>query len=134
MTKVFADTFYFFALLNQGDPAHVRAAEFTATFTGRYFTTGWVLTELADGLARPCQQRGLFAEVLKELRKNRVRIIPSTDRLLNEGIDLYLRRKDKEWSLTDCISFVVMKRERITDALTGDHHFEQAGFRALLKP
>ena len=40
---------------------------------------------------------------------------------------------DKEWTLTDCISFVVMQREGITDALTADHHFEQAGFVALLK-
>jgi uncharacterized protein len=134
MKKVLADTFYFFAFLNEDDAAHARADAFTATFTGEYITTGWVLTELADGLARPCQQRGLLAEVLKDLRGNpRVRMIPTTDSLLNEGIDLYVRRQDKEWSLTDCISFVVMQREGITDALTGDHHLEQAGFRALLK-
>ena len=47
--------------------------------------------------------------------------------------ELFHARLDKEWSLTDCISFVVMQREGITDALTGDHHFEQAGFTALLK-
>jgi predicted nucleic acid-binding protein len=48
-------------------------------------------------------------------------------------MDLYLNRPDKEWSLTDCISFVVMEREGLTDALTGDNHYEQAGFVALLK-
>jgi predicted nucleic acid-binding protein len=48
------------------------------------------------------------------------------------GVDLYQNRDDKEWSLTDCISFVVMTREGITEALTGDHHFEQAGFSILL--
>jgi hypothetical protein len=37
-------------------------------------------------------------------------------------------RPDKEWSLTDCISFVAMNERNITDALTSDHHFEQAGF------
>lgn len=50
-----------------------------------------------------------------------------------DGIRLYEQRRDKQWSLTDCISFVVMKREGLTEALTGDHHFEQAGFVALLK-
>jgi len=60
-------------------------------------------------------------------------ILPCTDQLLNEGISLYAQRSDKEWTLTDCISFVVLQREGITEALTGDHHFEQAGFLALLK-
>jgi hypothetical protein len=48
------------------------------------------------------------------------------------GMELYADRPDKDWSLTDCISFVVMQERGITDALTGDRHFEQAGFRALL--
>jgi predicted nucleic acid-binding protein len=50
------------------------------------------------------------------------------------GIQLYDSRPDKQWSLTDCISFVVMQDRGIVEALTGDHHFEQAGFTALLKP
>jgi uncharacterized protein len=48
-------------------------------------------------------------------------------------LDLYRDRPDKAWSLTDCISFVVMADKGIRDALTADHHFEQAGFVALLK-
>jgi predicted nucleic acid-binding protein len=52
--------------------------------------------------------------------------------LFAAGVELYGTRPDKEWSLTDCISFVVMKREGLTDALTGDRHFEQAGFKVLL--
>jgi hypothetical protein len=46
---------------------------------------------------------------------------------------LYRQRADKDWSLTDCISFVVMRQRGLTEALTGDHHFEQAGFVALLR-
>jgi len=60
-------------------------------------------------------------------------IIPFSGELFRRGLGLYLRRPDKEWSLTDCISFVVMEAEEIGDALTGDKHFEQAGFNALLK-
>jgi hypothetical protein len=60
-------------------------------------------------------------------------IIAPEDNWFTAGIELYTSRPDKDWSLTDCISFVVMQDRGITDALTGDHHFEQAGFRALLK-
>ena len=58
--------------------------------------------------------------------------MPPTLELLEQGMDLYARRPDKEWSLTDCISFVVMSQNGLEEALTGDHHFEQAGFRILL--
>jgi uncharacterized protein len=53
--------------------------------------------------------------------------------LYEEGVKLYAARDDKEWSLTDCLSFVVMQEANITESLTADHHFEQAGFVALLK-
>jgi predicted nucleic acid-binding protein len=59
-------------------------------------------------------------------------IVPPTEGLFREGIALYGRRPDKNWSLSDCISFVVMQQKNMTDALTGDHHFEQAGFKILL--
>ena len=62
-----------------------------------------------------------------------VTIIPSGPELFAEGLALYSSRKDKEWTLTDCISFVVMKREELGEALTGDHHFKQAGFTTLLE-
>jgi predicted nucleic acid-binding protein len=53
--------------------------------------------------------------------------------LLQRGLQLYIERADKKWTLTDCVSFIVMGDEALTDALTGDHHFEQAGFKALLR-
>ena len=133
MKMVFADSFYFFALTNPNDPAHARAVAFTKTYAGAQVTTGWILTELGDGWAKPTQ-RAFFFAMLTKLRANpNARIEPCTDQLLQEGIDLYDQRRDKEWSLTDCISFVVMQKQGITEALTGDHHFEQAGFAALLK-
>jgi uncharacterized protein len=134
MKDVFADTFYFLALLNNTDQGHPKAVEFTRQFNGRMTTTGWVLTELADALA--CTQRGRaqFARTLEKLEGDpSIQVISCEARLFHEGVDLYIRRPDKEWSLTDCISFVVMTREGIGAALTGDRHFEQAGFVALLK-
>ncbi len=96
-------------------------------------TTAWILTELADGWAKPAQ-RQFFVPMLKKLRANpKARIEPCTDQLLQEGIDLYDRRRDKDWSLTDGISFVIRQRHCLTEASTGDKHFEQAGFAALLK-
>ena len=70
MKTVFADSFYFFALANPNDPAHTRAVAFVKTFTGRMVTTGWVLTELADGWAKPTQRKFLVP-MLAKLRANR---------------------------------------------------------------
>lgn len=85
-------------------------------------------------MARPERRRERFGELLTGLRSDpATRIVECSAELMQAGIELFLSRRDKEWSLTDCISFVVLQREGISDALTGDHHFEQAGFRALLK-
>ena len=133
MNTVFADSFYFFALLNNTDAAHERAMAFGKEFRGRLVTTDWIITELGDGLAKS-PRRDVFGPFVRDLENHpRVTVVPSSRSLMNEGIDLYERRSDKSWSLTDCISFVVMQQEGITDVLTGDHHFEQAGFKALLK-
>jgi predicted nucleic acid-binding protein len=61
-------------------------------------------------------------------------VIGHDERLYDAGIELYRLRPDKDWSLTDCISFVVMAKRGISAALPADRHFEQAGFTALLKP
>jgi uncharacterized protein len=134
MNAVFADTFYFLALLNPSDQAHGKAVAFTSGNTVRMVTTGWVLTELADGLARSRRGRAEFLATLADLQADAdASIVPCDQALMSEGLQLYGKRPDKEWSLTDCISFVVMTKEGITEALTGDRHFEQAGFIALLK-
>ena len=89
--------------------------------------------EVGDGLSHP-QNRPSFLLTLDSLKTEpNATIVSATDELLEAGIGLYRLRRDKHWSLTDCISFVVMQHEGLTDALTGDHHFEQAGFTAPLK-
>ena len=128
----FADTFYFLALLNRNDTAHAAAMAVNAE-PGPFLTTEWVLTELADAMASRMKREG-FVELYELLRSAPdMEIVPSSANLFARGIELYAARPDKDWSLTDCISFGVMKDRGITDALTGDHHFEQAGFGALLK-
>lgn len=82
----------------------------------------------------PNRKRAGFLNTLNALQSHPTAVILGpNERLYDAGIDLYRARPDKDWSLTDCISFVVMQVRGITDALTGDLHFEQAGFRALLK-
>ena len=133
MNPVFADAFFFFAMLNEKDAAHQTAKSFSAQTDAPYVTTAWVLTEVADGCASP-DRRGVFLRLLDMLNESPdAKIVPSSERRFERGIELFRQRPDKDWSLTDCISFVVMKDEGIADALTGDRHFEQAGFQALLK-
>ena len=60
-------------------------------------------------------------------------IVPAEQGLFDRGAALYAERPDKAWSLTDCISFVIMQDHGLRDAPTGDHHFEQAGFNLLMK-
>ena len=60
-------------------------------------------------------------------------IVPATSRDFQRGLELFAARQDKRWSLTDCISFVVMQDCGLTEMLTADRHFEQAGFSILLK-
>lgn len=133
MKTVFTDTFYFLSPFNPAEQTHRKAVAFTSENNVRIVTTDWVLTELAEGLARSRRGRAEFISTLADLQADPdVKIEPFHPQLMSEGIRLYGSRADKEWSLTDCISFVVMQRDGITEALTGDHHFEQAGFVALL--
>jgi len=133
MTPCFGDTFFFLALLVEEDEAHQRAVNFINTLKRELYTTTWVLTEVADAIAMPAT-RSTFVPFLAFMRSHsKIVIVPTTDSLFSRGVDLFGERPDKAWSLTDCISFVVMQEHGISEALTGDHHFEQAGFAALLK-
>lgn len=133
MKALFADTFFYLALVSTDDSAHAQAVSLSRQLRNPVVTTAWVLTEVADALAVP-SDRMAFRRLLESLISDpRVDIVPPTEALFHQGIDLYHRRPDKEWSLTDCISFVAMDEHKIEEALTGDRHFEQAGFRILFR-
>jgi predicted nucleic acid-binding protein len=132
MNAVFADTSFYLAVLNPRDLAHAKALQVGDSLHRPVVLTDFILLELGNALSR-VGQRELFSRLVPRLRSRpNVRIVPATRDLLDRGLDLFSRRRDKEWSLTDCISFVVMREEGLTDALTTDHHFKQAGFRVLL--
>jgi predicted nucleic acid-binding protein len=132
MKRVFGDAHYFLALANPRDTDHRAALEFARQWRGVVVTTRWILAEVADGLAAPLNRRLGVMLVEQVSREPRFRLVENSDGLCARGFDLYRCRADKEWSLTDCISFVVMADEGLTDALTVDRHFAQAGFTALL--
>lgn len=133
MTPVFADTSYFLALVNSNDPGHELASELGNDLLGQMFVTDYVLVELGSALSRGGDRR-VFLELLERLAEDdSTTVIPASDVLFREGVALFAGRPDKDWSLVDCISFVVMKQRRLKQALTTDRHFAQAGFRALLR-
>lgn len=136
MTNLFADTVYLIALISPRDSLFNRANDLSQTlFDARIFTTDLVLAEVLNSCAesRP-GMRSSAAEFVLELRLNAsATVVPATSEWFDSALNLYRHRPDKGWSFTDCLSFLVMERYRIKDALTSDHHFEQAGFKALLR-
>jgi predicted nucleic acid-binding protein len=132
MKAVFADSVYFFALLNARDTLHQRAVSFATQSENPLVTTAWIITEVADGLCARAIRESVVRlwDILQSSADVEI-VLPSSE-LFQEGLERYRERPDKNWSLTDCISFLVMEQRGITDALTADHHFQQAGFSALL--
>ncbi len=132
MKPVFADTYYYLALVNPKDIGHVKAVAFAKSATAPMVTTDWVITELADALCAVAN-RPVFSRLLSIIRGGSTTVVPFDAGLMERGLALFAERQDKDWPLTDCVSFVVMKEQGLTEALTADRHFEQAEFAALLK-
>ncbi|HLW68600.1 MAG TPA: PIN domain-containing protein [Gemmataceae bacterium] len=130
---VFADTFALIAWLNKQDEAHERVVAYLDEFSGQLVTTEWVLMEVADALSAS-EARTKTVEFLRAVRADPLfDIVGYLSSVYEAGFSLFASRPDKDWSLTDCISFGVMTDLGLSEALTADHHFEQAGFRALFK-
>ena len=130
--KVFADTSYFEAILSTRDEHHLAAVEASRGPWTETVTTEFILIELGATFSKPADRADFLLPDRMVRSREDVTLIPATSELLQRGRDLFAARPDKAWSLTDCTSFVVMNDLAIGDALTTDHHFTQAGFRALL--
>lgn len=128
---IFLDTGYLLALVNPRDALNDLAIRWSAVINEPVITTEFVLVETANALAQRPGRR-LFGYILNDLRRH-AEILQSNPAILNQGLEDYLMFSDKDWSLTDCISFGVMKKRGIQKALAFDQHFEQAGFTALLR-
>lgn len=138
----FADTSGWGAYLDRRERFHSLAlATFSETFQtdGRLVTTNWILTELTELtalLASPLRiSKPVQIRMLDLIRSDTgIEIVCIDLNLEAEAWSLWRTRPDKAWSLVDCSSFVLMHQRGLSDAITSDQHFEQAGFNRLLKP
>jgi hypothetical protein len=131
MTEVFADSYCWLALLNCKDADHERVAAIDPP--GRLVTSWPVLLEVMDALSSP-RAHQVALQLWHHVHCDPLTIIMILDAdLLNRGISLFRERPDKSWSLTDCITFVIMQDRGVVEALTADRHFEQAGFHLVFK-
>ena len=136
MKGVFADTAYWIAISNPHDSLHDRARQISHSLPSkRLVTSEMVFAEFLNDFG----QRGEFLRRLATRLVERARVdrnvivVGQTRRQFREALALYSERSDKNWSLTDCASFRIMEQYGIREALTYDRHFEQAGFKALLR-
>ncbi len=138
MREIFADTSGWASLVDVSQPFNVLAAQViksTRTQGAMLVTTNYIIAELVALLHSP----------MRISRRESIRFIDSLKSTpyveivhINETLDaaawqLLKARADKNWSLVDCASFALMQQRGISEALTSDHHFEQAGFTRLLK-
>jgi predicted nucleic acid-binding protein len=133
MRAIFADTGYWVAIIYPHDGLHHRAMAVSRELEQcSIVTSEMVLTEVLNMFSgRGSHLREAAARAVQEIVSDpRVEVIPQTPQLFREALNLY---QSREWSLTDCASFVIMKRRGVEEALTDDHHFTQSGLKALLK-
>jgi predicted nucleic acid-binding protein len=132
-SKIFVDTLFIVALINKRDQYHHIALQFVKEFENYpLITTDAVLLEVGNALSSNYKNEA-FELIESFLESDDVEVIRLNPDLFDEALSLYKKHQDKSWGLVDCISFVVMKKYEVTQALTFDKHFIQAGFQALMK-
>jgi predicted nucleic acid-binding protein len=132
--RLFLDTAFVQALQSRADQYHERAVKWFQFVrdASEVWTTEAVLVEVGNALS--AANRAWAVRFNREMyRTPNVRVVPTSGPLLQRAWQLYADRADKQWGMTDCISFVVMSEQSLIEALTPDHHFVQAGFVALLR-
>ena len=137
MNEVFVDPSGWASFFIGTDPHHAKASTLMTQWhqqSRRVVTTNYVLSELIALFTRFRVQRSIVLDYIETIRSvTWVDIVHINEALDTAAWQLLANRLDKEWSLVDCASFVVMEKRSLTEALTTDQHFEQAGFVQLLK-
>ena len=133
---VFVDTAAWLALLNKSDALHEKAKRIRNKLVrerGKFLLTDYIVVEIANALSRvPFRQTAV--QIISLIQSSANTMVVRIDKeIFAEAWRLYSERLDKEWSFTDCTSFIVMGQMGLPDAFTSDHHFEQAGFNILMK-
>ena len=136
MKEVFADAGYWIAVFMPRDHLHGKAMQVSKTLGScRLVTSEMVLVELLNALSNcGTELRTTAADAVERLRRDaNVSIVPQSSSQFSAALKFYQRRADKNWSLTDCASFLIMEERAIQEALAHDRGFQQAGFTALLR-
>jgi predicted nucleic acid-binding protein len=131
--KIFVDTLFIVALINKRDQYHQIALNLAEQYENcPLITTDAIFLESGNKLS--ANYRNEVVELIEQfLASDEVDVIRLTPELFDESLRLYKKHQDKSWGLVDCFSFVVMKQHKLSQALTFDRHFIQAGFQALMK-
>jgi predicted nucleic acid-binding protein len=133
-SEIFLDSAFAIALAVETDSFHEKAVQIADDLDGAILvTTRAILLEIGNALSKPSFRKASAALLTSIETDDKVVIIPLSEELYEKGLNLFVKRLDKEWGLIDCISFVVMKERGITEALTTGAHFQQAGFQALMR-
>ena len=136
MKTVFADTAYWVAMARPRDQWRSAARNALRQLGPvNLVTTDEVLTEFLTSLSWTGPEARLRAvrSVRTLQNDSRVQVIPQSRESFCKALDRYEARRDKSYSLQDCVSMNVMEAQSITEILTSDRHFEQEGFTALMK-
>lgn len=133
---VFADTSYWVAIMNPRDQWH-KSAKQARDLLGKgvfIITTDEVMIEFLTALSASGEYlRSTAVKIVREIyQKTNIKVLPQTRETFLKGLELYEKRLDKKYSLTDCISMNTLKQENITDILSNDNHFSQEGFNILI--
>lgn len=130
--RIFLDTWFILALINARDEDHAEARRLVPRIRSapKLVTTDAILLEACNGLAK-YDRTGAAQFARTCYTDTQFDVVPINRRLITSALDQYEGVPDKEWGLTDCLSFVVMREREIQLAATRDHRFRQAGFMTL---